>query len=106
MQRGRKLTFNAIKGMEGMPVLVHDIEYEAYDQLCYVMFDYIPTTNKTMGITEIPRAKVKGKKAPKKEPIAIRNIILKNDEFEFVYDFLGKCINGEFECYAPKEDKK
>lgn len=106
MQRGRRLTFNAIKGMEGMPVLVHDIEYGTYDQLCYVEFDYVPVTNKTRGITEVPRVKTKGKPAKKKEPIAIRNIVLKNDEFEFIYDFLGNCVNGEFECYAPKEEKE
>lgn len=106
MQRGRHLNFNALKCMEGMPVLVHDIEYEAYDQLCYVEFDYVPMTKKTMEITNIPHAKAKGKKASRKEPIAIRNIVLKNDEFEFVYDFLGNCVNGKFECYAPKEEKE
>ena len=103
-KRGRKLNFNAIKAMEGMPVLVHDLELDTYDQLCYVYFDYVPVTSKTRGTTPLPKAKTKKQKQIGKEPIAIRNIHLKNEEFLFTYDNLGRCTNGEFECYAPVED--
>lgn len=104
-KRGRKLTFNALKGMEGMYVLVHDLEMDIYDQLCYIQFSYVPVTDKTREITNTPIAKRKGKGAKKftKSPIAIREIHLLNEEYKFVYDFLGRCVNGEFECYAPVE---
>lgn len=103
MQRGRKLTFSAIKSMEGMPVLVHDLEYDIYDQLCYVEFEVVPLTSKTKEYTKFPTAKGKRrrKSITNQADLGIRKINLVNEEITFTYDWLGRCINGEFECYAP-----
>ena len=86
-QRGRKLSYNALKGMKGQQVLVHDLELDIFDQLCTVDVIETPWYNK------------------RRTGFAVSNIILRNEEYEYVYNAGGSCRDGEFECYAVKEGK-
>lgn len=86
-QRGRKLSYQALKGMENTEVLVHDLEFDAYDQICVVHLVYAPGF----------RAYGRGSKS---QMPAISEIYLENDEYLFIYSAGGNCKNGEFECYS------
>lgn len=88
-QRGRKLTYEAVKYMEDMPVLMHDLEYDIYDQLCYVNFIRKPWF----------KINTKGKSSYGE---SITEIHLVNEEFTYIFNIGGLCKNGDFECYAPK----
>lgn len=81
---GRKLSYKTLILMEGQKVVVHDLEYDAYDQLCEIKIIKERLLNR---IT-------------KKYQEYITKIVLFNEEFIFEYDAFGKCINGEFEVYA------
>ena len=78
---GRKLSYKTLILMDGQSVIVHDLEYDAYGQLCEIKVVKERLLNK---IT-------------KKYQEYITKVILFNDEFTFEYDAFGKCINGEFE---------
>ena len=74
--------------MDGFQVLVHDLEYDAYDQICTV---------RVIRDTYIDK---------KFKPITkIIGCELFNDEFIFTFNFLGNCVNGEFEVYSLKENR-
>lgn len=81
---GRKLSYKTLILMDGQKVIVHDLEYDAYDQLCEIKVIKERLLNK---IT-------------KKYQEYITKIVLFNEEFTFEYDALGNCINGEFEVYT------
>lgn len=74
----RKLNFNALLLMEGQKVIVHDLINDCYDQICEVV---------------ILKKNGNGK-------FIIYGLSLKNEEFIFNYDSLGKCIKGDFEIYS------
>ena len=73
----RKLSFSAVKLMDGQKVVVHDLAYDAPDQVCEVRVNKVinPTNKKSM---------------------IISNIEFFNDEFVYVYKN-NQCVNGEFE---------
>ena len=73
----RKLSFFAVKLMDGQKVVVHDLAYDAPDQVCEVKInrDINPTNKKLMIISSIE---------------------FFNDEFLYVYKN-NQCVNGEFE---------
>ena len=83
-----KLSYKALLNMDGFQVLVHDLEYDAYDQICTVRVirdTYIDKNFK-------PITKIVGCE-------------LFNDEFIFTFNFLGNCVNGEFEVCSLKENR-
>ena len=80
----RKLSVFALMHMEGQNVVVHDLEYDAFDQVCEVKMQktIIKDINKKKGSKEV-----------------ITKLWLENEEF--VFEFNGtKCHNGEFEVYS------
>ena len=83
----RKLSFNALQFMDGQTVVVHDLEYDCYDQECVVKVNRVKVLNP-----------FKGQK--KKLVEFVQSIEFENEEFKFEYGFNGKCLNGEFEVYA------
>ena len=76
----RKLSFSAVKLMDGQKVVVHDLAYDAPDQVCEVKInrDINPTNKKLMIISSIE---------------------FFNDEFLYVYEN-NPCVNGESEVYS------
>lgn len=81
----RKLSVFALMNMEGQKVRVHDLEYDAFDQICEVKME--KTVVKDLG----------KKKNPYKE--VITRLWLENEEF--IYEYNGtKCHNGDFEVYS------
>ena len=84
-----KISYKALHAMEGFKVLVHDLEYDAYDQECTVYFESTTIVNKkTYRIQQ-----------------RVTKIYLANDEFKFEYNFLGKPCNGDFEVYSLKKNR-
>ena len=81
---GRKLPYKTLLLMDGQKVVVHDLAYDAYDQICEIKVIKQALYNK---IT-------------KKFQTVINEIILFNEEYKYEYDVCGKCVNGEFEVYA------
>ena len=73
----RKLSFSAVKLMDGQKVVVHDLAYDAPDQVCEIKINKVinPTNKKNMLISSIE---------------------FFNEEFVYVYKN-NKCVNGEFE---------
>lgn len=73
----RKLSFSAVKLMDGQKVVVHDLAYDAPDQVCEIKINKVinPTNKKNMLISSIE---------------------FFNDEFLYVYKN-NQCVNGEFE---------
>ena len=73
----RKLSFSAVKLMDGQKVVVHDLAYDAPDQVCEIKINKVinPTNKKNMLISSIE---------------------FFNDEFLYVYEN-NQCVNGEFE---------
>lgn len=84
---GRKLSFKALTMMDGAIVEVHDKAYDAPIQHCEVKVVYLSTENKFAS---------KGKK----QSLIVKEIRLENEEFLYLYDYSGKCVNGEFEVYS------
>lgn len=81
----RKLNVFALMNMEGQKVIVHDLAYDAYDQICEVKME------KTM-IKDLSKKKNQYKEV-------ITKLWLENEEF--IFEFNGaKCHNGEFEVYS------
>ena len=81
----RKLSVFALMYMEGQKVRVHDLEYDAFDQICEVKMKKTMVKN------------LNKKKDTYKE--VITKLWLENDEF--IFEFNGtKCHNGEFEVYS------
>ena len=76
----RKLSFSAVKLMDGQKAVVHDLAYDAPDQVCEIKInrDINPTNKKSMVISSIECF---------------------NDEFLYVYK-KNQCVNGEFEVYS------
>lgn len=83
----RKLSFVALKCMDGQKVWVHDLVNDCYDQECLVKVNIVRAVNP-----------FKGQK--KKVIEFVESIQLVNDEFTFEYDHRGKCMNGDFEVYV------
>lgn len=83
----RKLKYLALTKMNGQKVIVHDLVYDCYDQICEVK------------VKEIWKAFYNSKKQ-QKENYKILKVILFNEEFFFEYDYYGNCINGNFEVYS------
>ena len=73
----RKLSFSAVKLMDGQKVVVHDLAYDAPDQVCEIKINKVinPTNKKSMIISSIE---------------------FFNEEFVYVYKS-NQCVNGEFE---------
>jgi len=73
----RKLSFSAVKLMDGQKVVVHDLAYDAPDQVCEIKINKVinPTNKKNMLISSIE---------------------FFNEEFVYVYKN-NQCVNGEFE---------
>ena len=73
----RKLSFSAVKLMDGQKVVVHDLAYDASDQVCEIKINKVinPTNKKNMLISSIE---------------------FFNEEFVYVYKN-NQCVNGEFE---------
>lgn len=73
----RKLSFSAVKLMDGQKVVVHDLAYDAPNQVCEIKINKVinPTNKKNMLISSIE---------------------FFNDEFLYVYEN-NQCVNGEFE---------
>ena len=73
----RGLSFSAVKLMDGQKVVVHDLAYDAPDQVCEIKVNKVinPTNKKSMVISSIE---------------------FFNDEFFYVYEN-NQCVNGEFE---------
>lgn len=83
----RELSFKALTMMNGNKVLVKDLEYDAFDQICEVKVK-----------TEI----FKPYKNAKPREVAI-SLTLENEEYLFEYDVItGKCKNGEFAVFSIK----
>lgn len=81
----RELSLRALMNMEGQRVLVKDLEYDAYDQICEVKVK-----------KELRENKLKRKN---RFDIVITKLWLENEEFKFTYNGL-KCDNGEFKVYS------
>lgn len=81
----RKLNVLALMNMEGQKVRVHDLEYDAFDQICEVKMEKTVVKNLAKKNT-----------APKK---VVTKLWLENEEFIFEFNG-GKCHNGEFEVYS------
>ena len=73
----RKLSFSAVKLMDVQKVVVHDLAYDAPDQVCEIKINKVinPTNKKNMLISSIE---------------------FFNEEFVYVYKN-NQCVNGEFE---------
>ena len=73
----RELSFSAVKLMDGQKVVVHDLAYDAPDQVCEIKINKVinPTNKKNMLISSIE---------------------FFNEEFVYVYKN-NQCVNGEFE---------
>ena len=83
MKKGRELSYKALLFMEGQEVIVHDCEYDVYDQVCVIRLDHRYYLNKKL------------------KPVNyVAGIILENEEYRFEYDFKGECVNGEFRVYS------
>ena len=80
----RKLSFSAVKLMDGQKVVVHDLAYDAPNQVCEIKINKVinPTNKKNMLISSIE---------------------FFNDEFLYVYKN-NQCVNGEFEVYTYNEN--
>lgn len=90
----RELSPNALKGMEGQQVIVHDCVYDEFDQICTVRLE--------KGVIYHPRRK------KNQVEVYVTGIILENDEFIFQYNppLFDKCIYGKFRVYSmPKKGK-
>lgn len=82
---GRELSFSALAMMNEQKVLVKDLEYDAFDQICEVKVE-----------TEI----FKPYKNAKPREVATK-LTLENDEFLFEYDVITKaCLNGKFAVFS------
>ena len=81
----RKLSFSAVKLMDGQKVVVHDLVYDAPDQVCEIKVNKVinPTNKKSM---------------------IISNIEFFNDEFVYIYEN-NQCVNGQFEVFNYEENK-
>lgn len=76
----RKLSFSAIKLMDGQKVVVHDLAYDAPDQVCEVK------VNKVINPTN-------------KKSLIVFSVEFFNDEFVYIYEN-NQCVNGEFEVFT------
>lgn len=83
---GRKLPYKTLILMDGQKVIVHDLAYDAYDQICEI---------KVVEQTLLNKFTNKFQKI-------ITGIILSNEEYIFEYDCYGKCINGDFDVETLK----
>lgn len=81
----RQLTYKAVQLMDGCKVIVHDSEYDEYDQECEVKVfkDIAPHPFKKRKMIEY-----------------VKRVILFNEEFLFEYDQRGNCLNGEFQVFT------
>lgn len=81
----RKLSIFALMNMEGQKVRVHDLEYDAFDQICEVKME------KTI-VKDSSKRKNQYKEV-------VTKLWLENEEY--IYEFNGgKCHNGEFEVFS------
>ena len=84
----RELNVQALKYMDGQRVIVHDCEYDEFDQICtvHIVKKYINNHYK--------------KKPPAIE--VITEIRLENEEFLFQYvpPLFNKCMYGDFKVYS------
>lgn len=72
--------------MDGQEVIVHDLEYDAYDQICLVKVKNRPEITKSRKTTKVK--------------VLASEIQLENEEYLYKYDLFGKCINGEFKVFS------
>lgn len=83
----RKLNFNALAYMDGQPVIVHDEEYDAYDQECVLSIKKI--------LVQSPRNK-------NKMVEIIDKMIFENEEFVFIYSPSEGFLNGKFSVLSKE----
>ena len=81
----RELSLKALMNMEGQRVLVKDLEYDAYDQICEVKVNKKLIENKL--------------KKKNRFQLVVTELWLENEEFIFTFNGL-KCGNGEFKVYS------
>lgn len=81
----RKLSIKTLECMEGQEVIVKDLEYDAYDQVCTV---------------RLVRDLFKNYKG--EYQIYTKEIILENEEFIYVGSCIEGCVNGKFEVYSKR----
>ena len=80
----KRIKYKALLGMNGMYVIVHDLEYDAYDQICKVHLNYINVINKrTYKFKQV-----------------LESITLENEEFIFTFNWQGEPNNGDFIIYS------
>ena len=81
----RKLSWNALSMMDGCTVIIHDEEYDAYDQ---------------EGMVIIKKRTIKSPVNKKKNIEIVDEMIFENEEFSFVYTPKEGCVNGKFSVYS------
>lgn len=82
----RELSVKALLYMDGQSVIVKDLEYDAYDQICTLNIEKVM----------LPVGK-KYKEFPK-------TLNFSNDEFTFEYDLVtNQCVNGEFKVFSLRD---
>ena len=81
----RELSLKALMNMEGQKVLVKDLEYDTYDQVCEVKVNKKLIENKL--------------KKKNRFQLVITELWLENEEFIFTFNGL-KCGNREFKVYS------
>lgn len=86
MIKGSEIKYEQLFLYDGQEVIVSDLAYDEYDQICTVV------------VKERPHL-IKGKKL---KIIFYKEITLYNEEFIFEFDSFGKCKNGEFKVYGMR----
>ena len=81
----RELSLKALMNMEGQKVLVKDLEYDTYDQICEVKVNKKLIENKL--------------KKKNRFQLVITELWLENEEFIFTFNGL-KCRSEEFNVYS------
>lgn len=82
----RKLSYKSLLLMNHERVLVHDLQYDCYNQVCEVRTFSEPKLEKSRKNIRVI--------------IGASKIQLFNEEYLFEFDNLGNCINGEFEVFS------
>lgn len=85
----KTLSLTALSMMEGQQVIVHDLVYDEYDQLCIVMINR--------------RIRHNSHKKKNNYEAICNKIWLENDEFKFEYNEDGTCKNGDFIVYSCRD---
>lgn len=80
-----RLKYKALLYMEGHQVLVHDLEYDCYDQICEV------------------KKETRTYRSEGKRSYTVTLLTLENEEFVYSYDWRGQPERGNFEVYSLRK---